>query len=137
MSLDYANDTVELTDGAKKTVEFVAVANHFTEPVDLTIDFTVDTTDALTADSSGDPVIQKRANVGVGETVHGTVTLKCDSSSRSSSATIDFHVTADGDGVSAETTAKRTVEYEVDCNEATESGTTQATDAEDRNTAGE
>jgi len=125
MSLDYSNETVDPTDGTKE-VEFVTVANHFAEVVDFRIDFTVETTGGLTADSSSDPIIQE--NVGIGENVDGTVTLECDSSSSTSStAIIDFDVMADGDGVSAETTAERTVEYEVDCEEATADSTDQAT----------
>ncbi|RKS82740.1 hypothetical protein BDK61_2055 [Haloarcula quadrata] len=111
MSLDYSNETVDPTDGTKE-VEFVTVANHFAEVVDFRIYFTV--TGGLTADSSSNPIIEK--NVGVGENIDGTVTLECDSSdSTYSTAIIDFNVVADGDGVWAETTAKRTVEYEADC----------------------
>jgi hypothetical protein len=97
--------------------------------VDRRIDFTVDTTGELTVESRSNPII--RENVGIGENIDGTVTLKCDpSGSPSSTAIIDFNVMADGDGVSAETTAKRTVEYEVDCEKATEDSTNQATDDE-------
>lgn len=128
MSLDYSNETVEPTDGTKE-VEFVTVANHFAEVVDFRIDFTIETTGGLTVESSSNPIIQE--NVGIGDNIDGTVTLECDpSGSPSSTAIIDFDVMADGDGVSAETTAKRTVEYEVDCEKATADSTNQATDDE-------
>jgi len=121
MSLDYSNETVEPIDGTKE-VEFVTVANHFAEIVDLRIDFTVDTTGGLRVESSSDSIIQE--NVGVGENIDGTATLECDhSGSPSSTAIIRFDVMADGDGVSAETSAKRTVEYEVDCERATADST--------------
>ena len=126
MSLDYSNETVEPIDGTKE-VEFVTVANHFAEVVDFTIDFTIETTGRLTVESSSNSVVQK--NVGTGENIDGTVTLECGpSGSSSSTAIIDFDVTADGGGVSAKTTAERTVKYEVDCEKATEDSTNQATD---------
>lgn len=107
MSLDYSDETetVEATSGTTE-VEFVTVANHFTEPVDFRIDFTVD---------DGDNQI-RRESVDIGQRFSATVTLECDSSnSTSPTATIDFQVVADGDGVWAKTTAERTVKYEVEC----------------------
>lgn len=112
MSLKYSNETVD----ANETINFVTVSNHFAEDVSVTIQFTVDTTDELTVSSSSDITEE---NVDTGKNIEGTVTLDCDSDSPSQNATINFGVMADsnGDGVSAETTAERTVEYHVICHE--------------------
>ena len=111
MSLNYSNETVEPNNGTKE-VEFVTVANHFSEVMDFTIDFAV-STNGLTAEPSRNSITEE---VDTGKNFHGTVTLECKSPSVSSStATIDFDVTADGDGVQAKTTSERTVEYNVAC----------------------
>jgi hypothetical protein len=112
MSLTYSEQRETVTDG--ETVELVTVANQFSESVtfEITNVATVGDIDATLESQPGD--------VGVGdeETVMVTVVSdSCDDDSSPSSVdgTVVFDVTADGDGVFAETTEQRPVDYEVTC----------------------
>ncbi|MFC6975375.1 hypothetical protein ACFQL1_13120 [Halomicroarcula sp. GCM10025709] len=108
MSLRYA-DTAEGADSGE-SVAFVTVSNYFNQPVDLTVEYAVD------SDEIADPTehVDRYDDVGVGESVDVSTAVECPPGG-TEQRVVSFDVSADGDSVYAETTSPRTVEYEVDC----------------------
>lgn len=107
MSLTYPEEPVQVDAG--DSAELVTVANQFSESVSFEIaDIETDGDIDATLDSQPGEV-----GVGAEETV--MVTLSCKTNSSPATGSVEFDVTADGDGVYAETTMKRSVDYEVTC----------------------
>ncbi|WP_276270692.1 hypothetical protein [Haloarcula litorea] len=112
MALEYA-DTEVPTDGG--ATEFVTVRNQFAQPVDATVTYSVDAGSGLSVPDGEQTAA--RDGLGVGDAATVSTTLTC-TSPGTHDATVSFHATADGEGVYAETTAPRTVEFAVDCRPA-------------------
>lgn len=106
LSLEYPNSTQTADSG--DTVVFLTVSNYFSNPVDVTVDYTVD--GGPVADPSADSQSER---LGVGDSIDVSTTVECDSGT--ATRVVSFDVRAEGSGTTAGTTEKRTVEYTVDC----------------------
>jgi len=95
------------TDGDQITVETATVTNRFAEPVDITIDYQITSSDGSTVAAgertAADPV-------AIGSSFEPSATFTCDSTG---SYTVEFDVTADGDSVYVETTEPR--DFDIHC----------------------
>lgn len=114
MSLDYSDATVS----GGKEVTFVTVSNRFTEEVEITVDYEVESDDGGQIESESG---NETEDVGVGEEFDVAVELDCQSNGRQD-ATVSFDVDATGDSVSAETSESRHVDYQVICNNSRDEG---------------
>lgn len=108
MSLSYADKTVS----GDEAVTFVTVANRFTEKVEFTVDYDVETDDGVSVKPSSG---SETNDVGVGGEFDVAVALNCHSAGQHD-ATVSFDVAATGDSVSVETSDSRQVTYRAMCN---------------------
>lgn len=113
MALDYPNGTVERGGAVNETVTLpvVNITNQFTEDVDITVEYTVSETSETSATGANGPT---DLDLDVGDTEQVSTAVTCDDTGEDS-VTVEFDVTADGNGVYAETSEPRTVDYLVDC----------------------
>lgn len=112
MSLLYPDDTVRLSGSDAHEVTVVTVRNRFRQPIDFAVTVTVTADDGLNVRS--DAMDTTSVSAGIGESFDVPATVVCQSPGQHR-ATISFDVTATGEGVIAETTTSRTVDYLIDC----------------------
>jgi hypothetical protein len=93
-------------------VTVVTVRNRFRQPIDFAVTVTVTAGDGLTVQS--DAMETTSVSAGIGESFDVPATVACQSPGKYR-ATVSFDVTATGEGVIAETTTSRTVDYLVHC----------------------
>lgn len=111
LALEYANGTVDTTVDETVALAVVTATNQFTEDVDVTVDYRVDAPAGVSASISDG---SNTADLGVGEMTEVSTTVTCDQAGQHE-VTIEFDASATGDGVSADTSRPRTVDYTVDC----------------------
>lgn len=104
LSLDTATESeAEADDG--DTIALVTVKNQFSEEVDVTItEVTADRNNLAVS------VSEQPGTLAIGDSEPVKVHLDCASAQSQVTATISFHVEADGDGVAVDTTEPRTVD---------------------------
>jgi hypothetical protein len=112
MSLLYPDDTVRLGGSDAHEVTVVTVRNRFRQAIDFAVTVTVTAGDGLTVQS--DAMETTSVSAGIGESFDVPATVACQSPGKYR-ATVSFDVTATGEGVIAETTTSRTVDYRVHC----------------------
>jgi hypothetical protein len=123
MALEYTDERVDASGTVNGAVDvaLVTATNQFAQPVNVSLET------ELRGDgvSVGD-VSPSSATLGVGDDMDVSATLVCEDPG-GHYVTVAFDATATGQGISAETTTPRTVEYHVECDEQTPTATT-ATD---------
>lgn len=119
MALEYTDERADAsgTVGESVDVSLVTVTNQFTQSVTVTVETDVRGADGVSV--GDDPA---SATLAVGTAADMSATLVCDEPGEQY-VTVAFDATATGEGVSAETTNPRTVEYLLDCDEPTATAT--------------
>lgn len=110
MSLVYPDDTVRLDGSDTHKVTVVTVRNQFRQPMDFTVTVTAGNGPAVRSDATETTSV----SAGIGESFDVPATIACQSPGQHRT-TVSFDVSAEGAGVTAETTTSRTVDYHLDC----------------------